>query len=545
MGESRASEELERFLNDKQQRVLAFQGPWGIGKTYFWRQFVADRLDAIHEPVYSYASLFGVRNIDQLKDRIIANSNAKKRDLRLTGTRLLKKLDQWTEGVEIPGIGGRKAVSNLIGNVQEMLMQNWLICFDDLERKLPSMDIAEFLGLVSMLRDERGCRIVLILNNEALQGEDKTQFQKYREKVIDAVFTYQPLLRSNLRLVFPKADIAMAEQIFAGARLNNIRVMQQCVWALEYFDTRMNLGAFHGRLKDEFRQQVVKIALVHHAFSDQISIDELGSKSWMLRSIEEKKDQPKGTELLQDIEFSGQEYDRYIADSLKNGHCDLEALRDVLSRLNPNASARDVLLDLYAFYGLLNDNFQASPKEISMRALEIFDKHGPEIGWRELTQITEFLPKIAPGTDWESYAKKLLIEAAPNANERALTRLKQYSKWPEMNDAISRREGELASKLDIDALIFQLAGSDSWAPTNYAKLDQFTVQEFVDYILKSKRDDLLNLLKELLRRATGSQGEPAAPKVLDKVKAALLQIRNNGSELDKWRVDLVLKVLEK
>ena len=36
--------ELEHFLRDPKQKVLALQGPWGIGKTFFWKDFIKEEI---------------------------------------------------------------------------------------------------------------------------------------------------------------------------------------------------------------------------------------------------------------------------------------------------------------------------------------------------------------------------------------------------------------------------------------------------------------------------------------------------------------------
>ena len=51
---SSAETELEQFLRDPKQRVLALQGPWGIGKTFFWKDFIKRKLPVVKERAYSY-----------------------------------------------------------------------------------------------------------------------------------------------------------------------------------------------------------------------------------------------------------------------------------------------------------------------------------------------------------------------------------------------------------------------------------------------------------------------------------------------------------
>ena len=55
---------------------------------------------------------------------------------------------------------------SLIANAQ-------LICIDDLDRKGEKLRVEDVLGLVSFLREERKCKVALLLNEEQLQGKDE------------------------------------------------------------------------------------------------------------------------------------------------------------------------------------------------------------------------------------------------------------------------------------------------------------------------------------------------------------------------------------
>jgi len=64
-------------------------------------------------------------------------------------------------------------------------VRNQIVCIDDLERVGDGLSIKDVLGLVSFLKDQRKCKIVLLLNNEELQDRAATDFKSQLEKVID------------------------------------------------------------------------------------------------------------------------------------------------------------------------------------------------------------------------------------------------------------------------------------------------------------------------------------------------------------------------
>ncbi|MBE9206873.1 hypothetical protein IQ244_10155 [Nostoc sp. LEGE 06077] len=60
---------IHKFLNNKDYKVLAVKGKWGIGKTHLVRNFLYEH----RNNYYLYASVFGISSIEHLKARIVAN----------------------------------------------------------------------------------------------------------------------------------------------------------------------------------------------------------------------------------------------------------------------------------------------------------------------------------------------------------------------------------------------------------------------------------------------------------------------------------------
>lgn len=66
-----------------------------------------------------------------------------------------------------------------------------IICFDDIERLGKDLEIRDVLGLASSLKEQKNCKVCLILNDEALEAGTK-QFLTYFEKVIDTSLKFTP-----------------------------------------------------------------------------------------------------------------------------------------------------------------------------------------------------------------------------------------------------------------------------------------------------------------------------------------------------------------
>ena len=77
-------------------------------------------------------------------------------------------------------------------NALSVFTNKQIVCIDDLERKGADLSVGDVLGFDSYLKEERACKIVILLNDEALQGADEKQFSSYLEKVVDINLRFSP-----------------------------------------------------------------------------------------------------------------------------------------------------------------------------------------------------------------------------------------------------------------------------------------------------------------------------------------------------------------
>ena len=73
-----------------------------------------------------------------------------------------------------------------------LLARNKIVCLDDLERAGAGLNIKDVLGLASQLKDEKGCKVIILLNDEKLEESQKIDFENQLEKVADIIFNFDP-----------------------------------------------------------------------------------------------------------------------------------------------------------------------------------------------------------------------------------------------------------------------------------------------------------------------------------------------------------------
>lgn len=229
---------IAEFLGRTDPEVLCVRGKWGVGKTYTW----STALEAAHAHKrvklsrYSYVSLFGVNSLDELKLSIFENvitfsDGLKKADLD-TLDAYVSKIGSWRKLAKIAQ--SIPVVKNFVGNeigglVSFMTIRDQIICIDDLERRGQKLDVSDVLGLISYLREQRNCKIVLLLNDEQLTEQARQEFERNLEKVADVSLVFEPSPSDSARVGIKgstETDELVKERCISLG-ITNIRVIKR------------------------------------------------------------------------------------------------------------------------------------------------------------------------------------------------------------------------------------------------------------------------------------------------------------------------------
>ncbi|HIF9160355.1 TPA: hypothetical protein ACX6QH_002572 [Photobacterium damselae] len=199
---SLVKEQIQKFLATDQPEVLAIKGGWGVGKTFSWEQYIKEFKNDCILKHYSYVSLFGMKSIDDIKKATFLNTI----DTYNIGQPLniKSRSKSWTEplqGIKVKGI----SIGEMLSAVSQYAMDKTIICFDDLERHSKGITIKDFMGLVSYYKEQKGCKIVLLLNEE-VGDETFNDYQKYKEKVVDKQLNFEPTAEESFDTMYSNDD---------------------------------------------------------------------------------------------------------------------------------------------------------------------------------------------------------------------------------------------------------------------------------------------------------------------------------------------------
>jgi hypothetical protein len=108
-----------------------------------------------------------------------------------------------------------------------LLVRDQIICLDDLERAGKGLTTKDVLGLISFLKEQRRCKVVMLLNDEAFDDVDGADFRTQLEKVADTTLEFSPSPAEAAAIAF-NAESEISQRLRRHCEtlgIVNIRVM--------------------------------------------------------------------------------------------------------------------------------------------------------------------------------------------------------------------------------------------------------------------------------------------------------------------------------
>lgn len=255
--------EVEK-LNDKLKElfkldegfVVTLNGEWGVGKTHFWNKFVENNLSKeLEKKEIAYVSLFGKDKLSEIES-----------DIMLQISRIEKIKDIINKTVGTAGIYGLK-VSNITSIIPQTDFSNIIICFDDLERKSNKIDSKDILGLISLYKEQKKCKIIMILNKNELPDDD---LSIYKDKIIDYDLHYKPTVEESYSTISNKLKVFKNYPLeyLNNKGINNIRVIKRLINALNDFEFIVEEVKGYPDIESQIAYEIIRLSIINSKFND-------------------------------------------------------------------------------------------------------------------------------------------------------------------------------------------------------------------------------------------------------------------------------------
>ena len=232
-------------------KCILVDGTWGIGKSYMVRKALEDKKDRT-----CFVSLFVMDNVQQIYHEILFQLLLRSAD----GGKMIRWLKDATKVFGNFSYGAKNINTVLESRFSELdalvaLSQKFetkhVVVIDDLERYKESLKLREIFGVIENLKQCHDIYVIAVANLNEL--ENKKEFDKYNEKVIDRIFQiteYSSQIKwSNLNV-----EPSFAVRFFQKHKTANLRTIQK---AQRFFT---DVSGYCDGIKDErFRDEIRQI----------------------------------------------------------------------------------------------------------------------------------------------------------------------------------------------------------------------------------------------------------------------------------------------
>jgi hypothetical protein len=370
-------EAIRSFLRTETPQVLCIRGKWGVGKTFIWDDVFkeAKASGAVALPYYCYVSLFGLQSIDEVRQTIFENRvttrqveieptlESLRENVRHYAQAAGQQISKYSKFAKVPYLD--RYIANFSGGFRQVVslaVRDTIICFDDFERK--KLGAKDLLGLVSQFREQKACKAVIILNEDALSDDEKAEFRRYFEKVVEIPIEFAPTPTECADIAIRGTGFAcesMREDAIALG-ISNIRIIyriqnlaQELLQILEPFGQSTKRQALH-----------TLALLVWSKYDDgaiplTFIVERANRRLFFIDKEERTEDEKKWGPILETYEFQYcDKLDLAILNGVERGFFDkaeLVAEAQQQDEREAEAASRQALHGAWrAFHGSFDDN---------------------------------------------------------------------------------------------------------------------------------------------------------------------------------------------
>ena len=200
-------DEINGYLldNNNNGKVIMLSGKWGSGKTHFWQKQIQTVLENKDKKIPNhYVSLYGKTSIQEIKNEIflkvfesvdsyevIEKGKALAKNTVGLATSFFGAISVLGVNLDLSKVTDKpfEKLENVLDDKKlkktiEYLNSGAIICFDDFERKSKDIDLNDLFGFITQLTLNFDCKVVIILNDDVFDGEEKKIFSNVKEKSV-------------------------------------------------------------------------------------------------------------------------------------------------------------------------------------------------------------------------------------------------------------------------------------------------------------------------------------------------------------------------
>lgn len=524
---------INEFLESKKPEVLAITGQWGVGKTYTLQKMVRAYEGTNSLAWYSYISAFGARSIGDLRSMILVKTrpfpvkrgrvdeaieDAEALFAKGRGGAIYKAITALLEKVPYGG----KHVTVLLETVATSLIRKTIVCIDDLERLGSGITMDELMGLVSELKFESQCKIILLFNEEQLRERAK-QYEQASEKVVDKKLAFMTTASEAVDLGLP-ADTPLREYVVPCVEelgISNIRTVQRIANGLR------TIHSVIPNCSDAVnRQAAIAVAVFAGALYEAgigfPSPEQVVTYNWYSNAMGVSKDtiEQSWREKLHACGFLAcDEFDTEVLSVLRNGYAHGSELAKYAQELDEVADRARLDGIFTEAWNTFHDRIDGTAEDLMRGLVSAVEVAATVISPLNLNSTVKLLRELGFSAEADYMIEKY-VEL--NAGRTGLFKIDD-SPWNEGIDdeTLKRRFAEVVTEEDgppeLATAAAVLLEGKHWDDRMQATLLNASAEDFVALFKENQGETMRKLIDSLYRAAhfRGAETAPIAATVTD------------------------------
>ena len=540
---------IMEFISYDLPEVMVIKGDWGVGKTYCWDECLRNtaREKKLALSKYSYVSLFGINSLECLKnsifenvvyknqighgdsfDNFIESSSKKLLNFGKSNAALVK---------DFPFI---KNFIPMLDRMSFLSLKETLICIDDIERRGKGLTITDVLGLISMLKEQRKCKIVILLNENELR---KSKLNKYKEKVIDYEVEFHPTSEECVSLAFGHNTPDVVKGYCNALQIKNIRVLKK----IERLSIVANsyLSDVREMLKNEVMHSLVLFVWCYYCSEANKKIptlDFIRGKGIDLYNISDKKEKdPVHAEwdrlLMAYKYYHTSELDVVILSAVISGYFDKDDFLDLLKKRN-DAIIRDESSNSFTkAWDKYHNSFTIGKEELVNTLYDSYMINCRYISAGNLNGTVTLMKSLNEDEKAREIINKYVSEHSVDLEFFNLNELNHFGDIKDPDIVATFRAVYEKNKINESAkdVLGRIAGRNGWNPKDIDILANTSAGEYYDLFTSELGEDLVSFVSTCLKFGDLNSSDEKYNIISNNAKKALCKIAGE-SDLNRLRV---------
>lgn len=551
---------IKSFISSPIPQIIAIKGKWGSGKTYIWNKVLKSNRELLGNRQYSYLSLFGISTIQEFKTSLALSAVSSQIvgekfnfdetednffQWFLSGSRrLLSSIQQIRE------VPSYKGITIPFEVLVQLKNRNKLICIDDLERINNRLILFEdILGVISNLKEEKNCSIVIIFNEEKL-GPEGEIYKRYREKIIDIEIEFSPTPEEAFGLVFD-SSLKLSEEIkknVINLEITNIRLLKKIQKII------LELCRVTEDFHEDVHRQIIHTA-TFFAFcyfekeehKPDIEKIELWNEALIQRFIATSKMEPWTEFLLKYGITHLNQLDLEIFKFIKFGYLADSGFFDEASKLNKILRDKDTKDSFFSAWDLFFNSFDDNSEEIINLFSERFESSLPIISINGLDTLVVFLRKFEKNEKANSFIDMFFSFYSKEDLLYLYNTEKRFSPIvdKDLKERFEKLESDQFESINFHQSVDFLLGNN-YLPLNYlGPLVEMSVEGYIEFFKQYHGENLRPIIIKLLDLKNINSSSCNEYSLISQKVTQALEIIKSESKINALRVESIFSAFNR